>query len=150
MTQKETTMNEDNIYRNMPWDYALCFTEGCELAENCLRHLAAKYGNSSKPIVRTVNPRVNSGGKSCPYYRPKKTVTVAYGMLHTFDKVLAADIANIRRTLKDYFRNTSYYLRRNGEHAISPEEQQFVNAVFREHGYPDGAVFDRYVEELAW
>lgn len=35
-----------------------------------------------------------------------------------------------------------------GRHAISPEEQQFVNEVSREHGHPKGTPFDRYVEDV--
>lgn len=127
----------------------LCYNGECEQAAGCLRWLVARHGNPEDVIVQAVNYRLNSG-KSCKYYKPKKVVTMAYGMLHTYDKVLAADLASLRGAIIGRFGNGSYYLRRNGKQPITPDEQAFISNVFRSHGYADGAVFDRYVDEIEW
>jgi hypothetical protein len=75
---------------------------------------------------------------------------MAYGMMHSFDKVLARDITGIRHTLVRHFGNGSYYLRRNGKQAITQAEQEYISGVFRNYGYADGAIFDSYQDELNW
>ncbi|MBO5187318.1 MAG: hypothetical protein J6B91_09830 [Prevotella sp.] len=142
-------MDEEKIYQNMPEHYLLCYNEECEQAANCLRRLAAKYGSPADAVLQVVNPRLNRG-LTCKYRKPKKVVTMAYGMLHTYDKVLAKDIGSLRGAIKDYFGNGSYYLRRNGKRPVTPAEQQYISKIFRSHGYADGAVFDRYVDEVEW
>ena len=142
-------MNENLIFQNAPEHYLFCYNDECELADNCLHRLVAQYGNTTEKIVHAVNPKL-SCGKNCRYHRPKKVVTVAYGMLHSYDKVLAADIVSIRKAIIAHFGNGSYYARRNGKKPITPNEQQYISKIFHSHGYPDGAVFDRYVDELEW
>ena len=71
-------------------------------------------------------------------------------MEHTFDKVLATDIAGIRGTLINHFGNGSYYLRRNGKKGITPAEQEYINSIFIAYGYVEGAPFDNYKEEREW
>ena len=73
---------------------------------------------------------------------------MAYGMRYSFDKVLATDVASIRRQLISHYGNGSYYLRRNGEKPIPPAEQAFINNVFKDFGYEDGAIFDSYKDEF--
>lgn len=142
-------MKEENIYSNIPKHYLLCYNETCELAANCLHRLATQHENTEDVILQTVNPKLNSG-KSCRYYKPKKVERIAYGMQHTYDKILATDIASLRGAIIAHFGNGSYYLRRNGKQPITPKEQQYINKLFRSHGYPDGAVFDKYVDEIEW
>lgn len=133
----------------MPEHYLHCYNGECEKTETCLHWLAACHGKTTDTIVQAVNPRLNNG-ESCRYYRPKKMVRMAYGMLHTYDKVLAKDIAALRGAIIARFGHGSYYLRRNGKRPVTPDEQQYISNVFRAHGYPDGAVFDRYADEIDW
>lgn len=142
-------MNEENIYQHMPKHYLLCYNDACSQADTCLRRLAAQHGRPADLIVQAVNPQLNSG-PSCRYYKPQNVVRMAYGMLHTYDSVLATDIVPLRRAITDSFGNGSYYLRRNGKRVITPDEQQRINQLFRDYGYPDGAVFDRYADEIEW
>ncbi len=143
-------MDEQKLsYQNMPEHYLLCYNTQCPLAEKCLRQLAAKEQLSDDTILHVVNPRLYSGSK-CPYYREKKMVTNAYGMVHVYDKVLANDVVALRHTIIQHFGNGSYYMRRNGKQPITPDEQAFINQVFSQYGYAEGATFDDYKEELLW
>ncbi|MBP5323407.1 MAG: hypothetical protein J6Y84_06400 [Bacteroidaceae bacterium] len=134
---------------NIPKEYLRCFNDSCVRAESCLRHIAAKQENTTEETLSVVNPALNSG-TSCKFFRPDTTVRMAYGMQHSFDKVLAKDIAAMRKAFLRQFSNSSYYRRRNGQIPISPEEQEFICGVFRSFGYSDENIFDRYEEETAW
>ncbi|MDY6408908.1 MAG: DUF6078 family protein, partial [Prevotella sp.] len=61
----------------------------------------------------------------------------------------ARHIADLRGEITRSFGNGTYYLMRNGLRAIKPAEQAFISETFRRYGY-DGAVFDRYSDELSW
>ena len=79
-----------------------------------------------------------------------KSVIMAYGMTHIYDKVLAKEISSLRNTIIQHFGNGSYYLRRNGRHPISPEEQVWIQNLFCKYGYADASQFDSYKSEVGW
>ena len=136
-------------YQNAPEHYLLCYNTTCKKAKTCLHQIVACENINKEKIVQCVNPSVNSG-ENCDYYKADRIVRIAYGMEHTFDKVLAADIARIRGTLVRHFGNGSYYVRRNGKKGITPAEQEYINSIFMAYGYAEGASFDNYKDEREW
>ena len=138
--------NEPQFW-NIPKHYVVCYHDGCSLAKTCLRRIAAQSGKLRDPVLTAVNPTMN-GGTSCKYYRENKSVTMAYGMQQSFDNVKSVHVVSLRKTIKSYFGNGSYYLRRNGKVAITPEEQQFIAAEFSSLGYK--VKFDRMEELTQW
>ena len=134
-------------YETMPEHYLLCFNDECALADSCLHRLAARSGRLKDRIVSAVNP-AKFCGKDCEYYMENKVVTMAYGMKDSFHQVKADHVASLRNTLIDYFGRGSYYLRRNGLRAITPEEQQYIAETFRYYGYE--VKFDRMEKETFW
>ena len=134
-------------YETMPEHYLLCFNDECVLADSCLHRLAARSGRLKDRIVSAVNP-AKFCGKDCEYYMENKVVMMAYGMKDSFHQVKADHIASLRNTLIDYFGRGSYYLRRNGLRAITPEEQQYIAETFRDYGYE--VKFDRMEKETFW
>ena len=139
--------NNEPQYETMPEHYLLCFNDECSLADKCLHRLAARSGRQRDNVAWAVNPACHSG-KTCPYYKENKVVTMAYGMKHSFHEVKADHIASLRKTLVSHFGNGSYYLRRNGLRPITPEEQQYIGSVFRKYGYE--VKYDRTEEETQW
>ena len=139
--------NKEPQYEIMPEHFMLCFNEGCTLAESCLHRLAALSGRQTDELVTAVNP-ARCSGKSCRHYKENKVVTMAYGMVDSFHEVKADDIAPLRKTLINHFGRGSYYLRRNGLRAITPEEQQYISSIFRKYGYE--VKYDRTEEETQW
>ena len=125
----------------------LCFNDDCALADECLHRLAARSGRQTDEVVKAVNP-VRCSGNSCRYYKPNKVATMAYGMVDSFHEVKADHIASLRNTLINHFGRGSYYLRRNGLRAITPDEQQYISSVFSNYGYE--TKFDRMEEETEW
>lgn len=139
--------NKEPQYETMPEHYLLCFNDDCALADECLHRLAARSGRQTDELVTAVN-RVRNSGKSCRYYKPNKVVTMAYGMVDSFHDVKADHIASLRNTLINHFGRGSYYLRRNGLRAITPDEQQYISSIFSHYGYE--TKFDRMEEETEW
>ena len=134
-------------YETMPEHYMLCFNDECPLADSCLHRLAARSGRQKDELVTAVNP-ARCNGDSCRHYKENKVVTMAYGMVDSFHEVKADHIASLRNTLINHFGRGSYYLRRNGLRAITPEEQQYIGSIFRSFGYE--ARYDRTEEETQW
>ena len=149
LTLNTDMMTEEQLFKNVPEHYPICYNDNCELAEECLCRLAARYGELNDNLLQVVNPRKNCG-KTCVYHQPKRISRMAYGMTHTFDQVLAKDAPAIRSTLVQHFGNGSYYVRRNGKFPISPAEQEYIHQLFRKYGYADGAQFDEYRDEIEW
>ncbi|MBO4398428.1 MAG: hypothetical protein J5805_07815 [Bacteroidaceae bacterium] len=139
--------NNEPQYETMPEHYLLCFNDGCPLADTCLHRLAARSGRVKDEVVKVVNP-VRYCGENCPCYKENKVVTMAYGMKDSFHEVKADHIARLRNTLIDHFGRGSYYLRRNGLRAMTPDEQEYIGSVFRKFGYE--VKFDRTAEETQW
>lgn len=142
-------MKNKNYYQGVPKHYLLCYNTHCEKGRTCLHRLVASAELCRDKIVKCVNPAVNKTD-NCTYYQAEKVVRMAYGMRYSFDKVLATDVASIRRQLISHYGNGSYYLRRNGEKPIPPAEQEYINSVFKDFGYEDGATFDSYKDEFDW
>jgi hypothetical protein len=130
-----------------PFGFIVCYNEECSLRENCLRREVAELNQEEDDVLKVVNSAKFSG-ENCKFYLENKKVLMAYGMKKSFDKVLAKDIAEIRKTLNAYFGHGSYYVRRNGEKAINPTEQAYIASVFAKYGYE--ITFDRLVEETLW
>lgn len=130
-----------------PFGFIVCYNEDCSLKENCLRREVAELNQEEDDVLKVVNSAKFSG-ENCKFYLENKKVLMAYGMKKSFDKVLAKDIAEIRKTLNAYFGHGSYYVRRNGEKAINPTEQAYIASVFAKYGYE--ITFDRLVEETLW
>lgn len=130
-----------------PFGFIVCYNEECSLRDSCLRREVAELNQEEDDVLKVVNSAKFSG-ENCKFYLENKKVLMAYGMKKSFDKVLAKDIAEIRKTLNAYFGHGSYYVRRNGEKAINPTEQAYIASVFAKYGYE--ITFDRLVEETLW
>lgn len=130
-----------------PFGFIVCYNEECSLRENCLRRKVAELNQNEEDVLRVVNSAKFSG-EGCKFYLENKKVLMAYGMKGSFNKVLAKDIAEIRKTLNAYFGHGSYYTRRNGEKGINPTEQTYIASVFAKYGYE--IEFDTLVEETLW
>ena len=81
-----------------PLGFIVCYNEECSLRENCLRRKVAELNQNEEDVLRVVNS-VKYSGETCKFYIENKKVLMAYGMKRSFDKVLAKDIAEIRKTL---------------------------------------------------
>lgn len=138
-------------YQSAPYDFAHCFDSRCTCADKCLRHFLGEHIPAERDYVTTVNPlKVGKSEKSCPFFRPKKIVRLAVGMIHLYDNLNYRDAVAVKREISHTLGRGIYYRIRNGERPIQPGEQDYIRRVFRKHGITTEPVFDGYKEEYEW
>lgn len=144
-------MESEFNYQSAPYDFAHCFNGQCACADKCLRHLLAAHIPAGRNYVTVVNPNnVAPDGKSCLFFREKRLVRFAVGMVHLYDNLTYRDAAIVKRSIYSHFGRSTYYRMRNSERPITPEEQVFIKNVFRKHGITSDPVFDAYKDGYNW
>ena len=134
------TLTADQI----PSSFARCFLQDCPLADTCARHLAAQYippgrmwGNAVYPPART--------GDTCRMYKQTRVIHAAYGFRALFAEVKRKDDTPLRNQIRQYLGgNTTYYRYHHGERLLTPEQQAWIIALFRQYGYEGKLGFDGY------
>ena len=133
-----------DVHRNSP----ICFNKECPSCGKCLRYLAGQKSPSTLQYYLCVVPQALQGDR-CGLYQPAELVRVAYGFSHSYDEVLKRDFTSIRKLLTAYLSNKrGYYKYLRGEWPLMPEQQRYVEEVFRSHGYEGKVVYDRTEEVL--
>ena len=138
-------MNID--FENKPTSFILCFNKKCLLRKKCLRHLTTLVKGKENDLLLVVNA-LKFNQTNCKYYLENKKAHIAYGMKGSFEDVKAKDIAKMRKELMKHFGQTYYYKKRNGEMPITPNEQMFIENLFKRYGYK--IKFDRIERQTLW
>lgn len=147
MKNKTSIMNDDNL--GIPTNYTLCFQADCENAETCARYFAGKHAGD-RDASMTVLPAARKEG-ACKWYQRLRTIKAAYGFDTLFGEVKAKDAPTLRRKMKSYLGgNGSYYDFHHGRRLLTPEQQEWIAALFSSYGYSDNLVFDGYKECIDW
>lgn len=127
------------------WQY--CFNEQCPLAQECAHQLSVTYKDPEQTDGYSIFPDANKNGK-CKHFLQLRLVKRAYGMEHILDELKRKDSTEFRMRMTAYFgSNTSYYRFKLGQTALEPEQQQYILAWCKKHGY-DNLKFDKYIEEI--
>lgn len=135
-------MIEDFDFRQVPRNWALCYVSECPRKGECLRYQVCLQAPDIKYLGKCVMPNVLKQ-KECPMFRPIQKTSVALGFRHIFNNVLAKDIAQMRAELTAFLgSSTTFYRYRNGEYPLNPRQQQWIQDMFRRHGYSDNVAFD--------
>ena len=144
-------MDQEIDFSEMPHDYVVCWHGNCPMAENCLRHMAARQLPQNRHIVKSVNLcAVNPESGTCPMQRPVQWVKNAYGMHNIYRDVRFGDKEMLYHTIWSALGNTMYYRYRNGKRPITPEIQATIASAFQSFGYTEPVPYDRIVEAVAW
>lgn len=129
---------------SLPRSWAHCFKETCEQKENCLRHLTGASLPADKLFGMAVYPTAGTGG-TCPFFREARTMNGAWGFASLFRNVKEKDHAQLRRRMKEYLgSNGTYYKYEHGTLFLTPAQQAWILALFREFGYEEGLAFEHY------
>ena len=149
--QMPTAEQEADIFRQQASVYMVCFHDGCERHGQCLHWLVGQHVNDEAVVLPAVSPRnrlVRSG--QCPLFRPKVYATLKRGMMHFYDQMPGRLEHGIREELIGLFNRKVYYQLRNGERAISPDEQSVIADVCRRHGWPGSLDYDGEEAGYVW
>ena len=129
----------NDVNRHSP----LCFNGNCPSHGECLRYMAGQQSPESLRYHLCIVPQAVQGNR-CELFQPAEPVRVAYGFSHSYDDVLKQDFTPIRKELTAYLSNKrGYYKYLRGEWPLMPEQQQYVEEVFRRYGYEGKVVYDR-------
>lgn len=136
----------NNIYKQIPTGWALCFIGSCPLKDKCLRYKAGLSIPSDLYAIRSVTSAAASINP-CPMFRPIETMRVALGFGRIFADVKARHAPEMHAKLEAYLGgNGTYYRYMHGELGLTPEQQEWMRGLFRSYGYSDDVVYDAFEE----
>lgn len=149
---KEKVIMEDEFnYQAVPYGYTHCFNTHCPKGEKCLRHLVAMHSTNQYPTLSVVNPNcIPEDANSCPSFHPIRKIRVAWGIKHLLDNVPHKDADSLKRMMLSHFGRGLYYRFYREEKFIAPEQQEYIQRIFRQKGITDQPIFDSYTEEFEW
>ena len=142
-------------FKDVPEWYPVCYQQECTLKDECMRYQAALQAPKMVAEWRCVLPSQLEKGR-CPHFAEIQPIKVARGFKNLFDNIKAADQTPMRKELVEHFHGKrQYYWYLKGERLLSPKQQQWMRAWFRNWGYNIDVPFDYYedayyyTEELA-
>ena len=138
------TMDKSFNFKDVPYNWALCYIAECSRKAECMRYQMC----ASAPDDVTKNPCVLPTvlkKKACPHFHPIKVVRAAVGFHHIFDEVKEKHHAQMRAEMAGYLgAGGTFYRYRNGERLLMPEQQEWIERMFRRYGYTEEIRFDSY------
>jgi hypothetical protein len=144
-------MTEKEIFSHKAPNYLLCFINECPRRATCLRWLVGQELQSNEYNILSVNPmHPEVKANKCALYREKKHVRYAKGMMHFYDEMTRSQEVGIKHRLIVHYGRRQYYEYRRGERLISPEMQEFIGQVCKEHGYTKELRYDGWQDDYAW
>jgi hypothetical protein len=144
-------MTEKEIFSHKAPNYLLCFINECPRRATCLRWLVGQELQSNEYNILSVNPmHPDVKANKCALYREKKHVRYAKGMMHFYDEMTRSQEVGIKHRLIVHYGRRQYYEYRRGERLISPEMQEFIGQVCKEHGYTKEPHYDGWQDDYAW
>ena len=128
----------------IPYTFSRCFQSDCPQADTCAHFLASKFiikGQVSGPAIYPTS-RLNG---TCVCYKQTGIIHAAYGFKALFAEIKKKDEKPIRDRIKKYLGgNTAYYRYHHGKRLLSPDQQEWILALFRQQGYTEELHFDGY------
>ncbi|KAB5260381.1 hypothetical protein DWX40_11670 [Bacteroides stercoris] len=144
---KEKELAFSDIPRNFLW----CINRQCPKAATCLRQLAERLSPVTLVSCETINPNHLTGpADGCPYFRSNKQVRYARGFLGILENLTTRQKRFFSSRIINNSSRRTYYRIRNGERALSPDEQQNIINVLKECGVTFAIEFDAYFEDYDW
>lgn len=145
MENKKHTKTEMTVIREqIPASYARCFQNDCPKADSCAHFLAGKYTPEETTIGPAVYPTARKGD-TCVRFKQTRVIHAAYGFKPLFAEVKKKDDGILRSRIMKYLGgNGTYYRYNSGERLLTPEQQEWIIALFRKYGYTEELRFDAY------
>lgn len=144
-------MKEELDFAQAPYEYALCLNWECPKASNCFRQRLENIAPADVEYWKVISPKyqANITGE-CPYYRPYSKVRYAKGFMSALNRQPYRATGAIIYELKSHFGTRTYYRIRKGERMLSPNEQDYIQRVFKKYGGEIEIQFDAYQDEFNW
>lgn len=135
-----------NTLKDLPYRFALCWRDDCEVCDHCLRHIGYKEVTKDLCVITHVNPlRVDPSAK-CEFFRTDELATYAKGFVKMQEEMIPRQYEEFSTRLIGKFGRTGYYDRRRGDRLCTPSEIEAIRSVLKEIGLPD-LKFDSYLKQ---
>ena len=140
-------MEQQYDYSQIPPGWQYCFNRECPMHGDCLRYQTALSLPDDHEWGQAVFPPSLRKGQ-CRFFRPNAKVRLATGFLIPDNPRMSNIFVQMRHRLTQYLGgNGTYYLYRNGQRWLSPEQQQAIATIIHDAGYPDDVQFAQYKED---
>lgn len=141
-------MEEKDIqydFRNVPQNWALCFLEECPVKDKCLRQLVGSHLKSDREFGPSIYPTMKRSDEGCRLFVTSQPKQMAWGFDTLFSNTRYRDVVSLRSQLKKYLGgHSNYYRYHNGQRLLSPQQQEWIIALFKKYHYQDHLKFDHY------
>lgn len=144
-------MEDTFDYRDIPVNFGYCATMACDKADTCLRHLALRHASAEQAFLSILNPRRQEAMKGkCEFYLSAAPVRYAKGFMRTLNAMPAGSVRAFRYRVMAWMGRKNFYLSRQGNRLLSPDEQQYIVKAAKALGLELDEYFDGYVLAHKW
>ena len=135
--------------KDIPYGYALCFNEECQLRDTCLHYQAYLLKSADRLGGPAIYPDAWKSGQ-CQRYNEARLAKKAWGFTHIYNNVPHYHRAEARQRVQNYFSRGCgpYYRYNRGENKLSPRQQKDIMTILAQYGPTDDLAFDHY--ETVW
>ena len=148
---QQTTISQEDIFREKSHHYLVCFIESCPLREQCLRWLVGQYADPTPRAQNGVNPRnPKMGGEQCEMFRRNQRVVMKCGFTNLYHEMPGYMEHNIRCQLIATFGRKKYFEMRRGDRLVTPAQQETIATICRLNGWQGPLIYDDEQEDWLW
>lgn len=131
-------------------NYPVCELADCPCASRCLHQIAYAELMKTCATLILLNPTRCVKDSTCPHFRNAEPVTYARGFASMQKKMFPEQYATFRHYCMARFGRNGYFMRRRGELALPPKEQETVRQALLKAGVTDNLPFDSYEQQPNW
>lgn len=137
-------------FEDVPSSWALCFIDGCAMADKCMRRAAYEVAPARLTTAKTVLPNKTESG-DCKWFAPIETMRMAAGFSHIYDNVMRRDYKSMKQELTNYLGGRSnYYRYKKGTRLLSPSQQERIGRIMKRYGCAEGFDYDGYTDRYCF
>ena len=144
-------MDKTLDYECVPHGYWHCLDNQCVRRDDCMRYSVVQNISSQYAAITIVNPkRIPEDTDTCPHSRPIRKVQVAWGIKQLFEQIPYKNAVPMRKQILSYFGKTKYYRFYRQECGLMPEDQAYVNRLFKQNGITEAPKYEKYTEQYSF
>jgi hypothetical protein len=138
--EKELVFN----YADAPKHWFNCFHAACTKAGECMHFLTGRNLPDGMTFGNAIYPTAYQNG-TCEHFKQVRVIRGAYGFNGMLHEMTRRDEVQLRSLIKAYLGgNGTYYMYNNGVKLLTPEQQEWILRLIRQHGYTGEKEFDGY------
>lgn len=131
-------------YADAPKSWYNCFNAACPKAGECMHFMTGKNVPADVTLGNAIYPNACKNGE-CRFFKQIRMMRGAYGFNTMLNDLKRKDEELLRGMITDYLgSNTTYYKFNRGEKLLTPEQQEWILALFRKYDYTGDKEFEGY------